>query len=76
MQLTPRFEVVHEAEDYLETVAARLREDGVPGVRTSVWYGAAVPSVLEAARMANPDLIMMSTHGRSGIGRPHCRVAG
>ena len=61
--------VVHEAEDYLETVAARLREDGVPGVRTSVWYGAAAPSILEAARMANPDLIMMSTHGRSGIGR-------
>jgi hypothetical protein len=31
------------------TVAARLREDGVPGVRTSVWYGAAAPSILEAA---------------------------
>jgi nucleotide-binding universal stress UspA family protein len=50
-------------------VAARLREDGIPGVRTSVWYGAAAPSILEAARMANPDLIMMSTHGRSSIGR-------
>jgi nucleotide-binding universal stress UspA family protein len=61
--------VVHEAEDYLETVAARLREDGAFGVKTSVWYGAAAPSILEAARMANPDLIMMSTHGRSGIGR-------
>lgn len=61
--------VAHEAEDYLETVAARLREDGVSGVRTSVWYGAAAPAILEAARMANPDLIMMSTHGRSGIGR-------
>ena len=57
------------AEDYLETVAARLREDGAFGVKTSVWYGAAAPSILEAARMANPDLIMMSTHGRSGIGR-------
>jgi nucleotide-binding universal stress UspA family protein len=61
--------VVHEAEDYLEAVAARLREDGIPGVKTSVWYGAAAPSILEAARMKNPDLIMMSTHGRSGIGR-------
>lgn len=61
--------VVHEAEDYLETVAARLREDGIPEVRTSVWYGAAAPSILEAARIANPDLIMMSTHGRTGIGR-------
>jgi nucleotide-binding universal stress UspA family protein len=61
--------VVREAEEYLETVAARLREDGVPRVRTSVWYGAAAPAILEASRMANPDLIMMSTHGRSGIGR-------
>ena len=61
--------VVHEAEDYLETVAGRLREDGIPAVRTSVWYGAAAPSILEAARMAKPDLIMMSTHGRSGFGR-------
>ena len=61
--------VVHEAEDYLETVAARLREDGVPRVKTSVWYGAAAPAILDAARMTNPDLIMMSTHGRSGIGR-------
>lgn len=61
--------VVQEAEDYLETVAARLREDGVSGVKTSVWYGAAAPSILEAARIANPDLIMMSTHGRTGIGR-------
>ncbi|HJR04998.1 MAG TPA: universal stress protein [Methylomirabilota bacterium] len=61
--------VVHEAEDYLETVAARLREDGVSGVKTSVWYGPAAPSILDAARMTNPDLIMMSTHGRSGICR-------
>ena len=60
---------VQEAEDYLETVAARLRKDGVSGVKTSVWYGAAAPAILEAARTANPDLIMMSTHGRSGIGR-------
>ena len=61
--------VVQEAEDYLETVAARLREEGVSGVKTSVWYGAAAPSILEAARIASPDLIMMSTHGRTGIGR-------
>ena len=61
--------VVREAEEYLETVATRLREDGVPRVRTSVWYGAAAPSIIEAARMTNPDLIMMRTHGRSGVGR-------
>lgn len=61
--------VVHEAEEYLETVAARLREDGVFKVKTSVWYGAPARSILDAARMTHPDLIMMGTHGRSGIGR-------
>ena len=60
--------MVHDAEDYLETVAARLREDGAPGVTTSVRYGAAAPSILEAVRMAKPDLIVMSTHGRTGFG--------
>ena len=61
--------VVHEAEAYLETVAARLREDGVFRVKTSVWYGAPAQSILDAARMTKPDLIMMGTHGRSSIGR-------
>jgi nucleotide-binding universal stress UspA family protein len=38
-------------------------------VKTSVWYGSAAPSILEAAHMTKPDLIMMSTHGRSGLSR-------
>ena len=61
--------VVREAEEYLETVAARLREDGVPRVKTSVWYGAAAPGILETARMTKPDVIMMSTRGRRKFGR-------
>ena len=67
--LDAQVSVVHEAEDYLETVAARLREEGAYEVRPSVWYGPAAPAILEAARLANPDMIMMSTHGRTGIGR-------
>ena len=62
--------VVHEAEEYLETVAQRLRASGVPTVRTSVRYGAAAPAILETARRAKPDLIVMSTHGRRGVTRP------
>ena len=61
--------IVHEAEGYLETVAARLREHGVFRVKTSVWYGAPARAILDAARMTKPDLILMSTHGRSGIDR-------
>ena len=62
--------VVREAEDYLEAVAARLRRNALASVRTSVWYGAAAPSILGAARMAEPDVIMMSTtQGRNGFRR-------
>jgi nucleotide-binding universal stress UspA family protein len=62
-------EVVREAEEYLGTVAARLKEQGVSKVETSVWYGPAAPAIVDAARLRKADLIVMSTHGRSGLGR-------
>lgn len=62
-------EVVRDAETYLEKVAAQLRERGAHNVRTSVWYGPAAPAIVEAAHATNADLIVMSTHGRSGLGR-------
>lgn len=62
-------EVVHEAEQYLEAVAGRIRASGIEDVETSVWYGPAAPAIVEAAAVAKADLIVMSTHGRSGIGR-------
>jgi nucleotide-binding universal stress UspA family protein len=61
-------EVVREAEDYLAAVATRLREQG-DRVETNVWYGPAASAIVEAARLRKADLIVMSTHGRSGIGR-------
>jgi nucleotide-binding universal stress UspA family protein len=61
--------VVKEAEDYLASTAQRLREQGVTQVETSVWYGAPAESIVEAARVRNADLIAMSSHGRSGLGR-------
>jgi len=60
---------VREAETYLESVAARLRDVGVKGVKTSVWYGPAAPAIVEAARVGKADMIVMSTHGRTGLGR-------
>ncbi len=62
-------EVVREAEEYLAAVAARLRDKGVKAVETSVWYGPAAPAIVDAARLRKADLIVMSTHGRSGLGR-------
>jgi nucleotide-binding universal stress UspA family protein len=61
--------VMREAEDYLASVAARLAGFGVKGVKTSVWYGPPVPAIVEAAGVGKVDMIVMSTHGRSGLGR-------
>ena len=60
---------VREAEEYLEAVAARLRDRGVKAVETHVWYGAPAGAIVEAAKAQKVDMIVMSTHGRSGLGR-------
>ena len=61
--------VVREAEHYLDAVRAGLAAKGVRRVETSVWYGPPASAIVEAARVANADLIVMTTHGRSGLGR-------
>lgn len=61
--------VVREAEEYLAGVAERLRGQGVTRVETSVWYGPPAESIAEATRVRRADLVAMSSHGRSGVGR-------
>lgn len=61
--------VVREAETYLAAVAERLAKRGVKDVETGVWYGPAATAIIEAAKLKKADLIVMSTHGRSGLGR-------
>jgi len=62
-------EAIHEAEAYLSGVAERLRRRGVTQVETGVSYGPAAPAIIHAARLKKADLVVMSTHGRSGLGR-------
>lgn len=61
--------VVREAEDYLEGVKRTLAARGIDRVETSVWYGPPASAIVEAAAVGKADLIVMSTHGRSGLGR-------
>jgi nucleotide-binding universal stress UspA family protein len=61
--------VVHEAEEYLNAVQARLVSKGIRKIETSVWYGPPAAAIVEAARVGRADLIVMTTHGRSGLGR-------
>jgi nucleotide-binding universal stress UspA family protein len=62
-------DVVREAETYLAGVTERLKAQGLANVETSVWYGPAAAAIVDAARARKADLIVMSTHGRGGLGR-------
>jgi nucleotide-binding universal stress UspA family protein len=64
-----QIQAVHEAEEYLSGVKEKLEKTGVRRIETHVWYGPAAPAIVEAARVQKVDLIVMSTHGRSGFGR-------
>ena len=60
---------VREAEEYLAAVVKRLADRGFGRVETHVWYGPPAAAIVEAATAQKADLIVMSTHGRSGLGR-------
>ena len=59
---------VQQAEDELAAVAERLWADGLAAER-HVYYGEASEAILETAHYQRGDLIAMSTHGRTGLGR-------
>ena len=66
--MTAHFDVHQMAESYLERVAAELREGGRQ-VEPQVLSGTPAETILACAEEQAIDLIVMSTHGRSGIGR-------
>lgn len=57
-----------DAEEYLAPVAAALRARGVDA-SWAIRRGRPDKEIVAAARDAGADLIAMSTHGRSGLGR-------
>lgn len=61
--------VVGEAQEYLAAVATYLAQQGFRKIKTVVWYGSPASAIVEAARVEKADLIVMTTHGRSGLGR-------
>jgi nucleotide-binding universal stress UspA family protein len=49
-------------------VAARLAQDGIP-VRTTIRRGDVAEEIIAYATESRCDLIVLCTHGRSGLGR-------
>jgi nucleotide-binding universal stress UspA family protein len=57
-----------EAEEYLQPVAAGLRQKGVR-TQVQVRIGDPAAEIRAGATEVGADLIAMTTHGRSGLGR-------
>lgn len=56
-----------EGREYLGRVARELGGKGIP-VSAEVRRGDPTACVVDAAQGSNPDLIVMATHGRAGLG--------
>lgn len=57
-----------EAAAYLSAVATRLGDDGVD-IQTTTPFGSAVAGILDAVELHQADMVVMTTHGRSGFSR-------
>ena len=64
----PPPDVIDEIERRLDALATQVREAGVKGLTTSLEGRAAIEIVAYAHRVST-DLIVMGTHGRTGIRR-------
>lgn len=66
---TPILEADEEAAaDYLQAVAGRLRSQGI-NVEVEHHEGQPSSTIVERAQQLGVSLILMTTHGRSGLGR-------
>ena len=63
-----QLEVEQESSEYMEEVAAALRDKGVK-VDTKVILGTPSSAIADYSHEIDCDVIAMATHGRSGISR-------
>ena len=61
-----RAQVLESEHRELHRIALRLRDDGIPA-RAFLFAGATAEKILEEASARGADLIVMGTHGRSGL---------
>ena len=58
----------HNAEDYLKNLAGRM-QPGIPRLHTEVLIGKPADTLAAYAEKNDIDLIVIATHGRSGVSR-------
>ena len=64
-----RGEIQKEAEIYLQGKYEELRAEGLDRVMTTTIEGDPAGEIIDLARKTANNLVAMSTHGRSGVGR-------
>lgn len=57
-----------EAQAYLLAKQSEIQKDGI-SVKTQILEGAVADAIIDTACQGDNDLIVMSTHGRSGLSR-------
>jgi nucleotide-binding universal stress UspA family protein len=57
-----------EAKDYISKMVQKLNKEGI-AANGDIVYGGAAEEILDYTKKNQVDLIIMSTHGRSGISR-------
>lgn len=66
--LDAQLAAVGEAESYLENAARRVAQQGI-AVDAVVPYARAAEAILLETDLRHADMVVMTTHGRSGLGR-------
>jgi nucleotide-binding universal stress UspA family protein len=67
VRVTPHHEP--ESIDYLRKVGEELRQQGVSSVDERLLHGQPAAAIIDFALEVEANLVVMTTHGRSGIGR-------
>ena len=62
-------ETPKHAADYLRRVSDKLRADGLDSVQECVLRGNPAEAIVDLAKAAPDNLVAITTHGRSGLGR-------
>jgi len=68
MCIRDRAKTEEEAKNYVTMIADRMKKEGLKA-KGVVIKGRAADEILEYAENNNIDIIVMSTHGRSGVSR-------
>jgi nucleotide-binding universal stress UspA family protein len=62
-------ETEKHATDYLRRIRSRLQEDGLSLIEEYILRGNPAEAIVDLAQATPDNLVAMTTHGRSGVGR-------